>query len=184
MRSILSFEERFWAKVNKNGPVPKHRPELGQCWIWTGAIGGYGYGNVYRAGKYVNAHCVAFELCVGQTGDLFVLHKCDTPSCCNPNHLFLGTQRVNMMDMATKGRQALQKNVTSRSFGDNNGSRTHPEKRRRGSVHHSSKLTEVTVQEARHAVASGQTIASVAKKLGVSKSAMRSVILRRTWVHV
>ncbi len=179
-----SFEERFWSRVDKNGPVPEHKPELGQCWIWTGATGSYGYGNTYRAGKYVNSHRVAFELCVGPADDSFVLHKCDNPSCCNPGHLFLGTQKANMVDMATKGRQSLQKNVSSRSFGDNNGTRTHPETRKRGSGHHASKLTEATVLAARAAVDSGETMASVARRLGVSKPTMRRVILRRSWAHV
>jgi hypothetical protein len=39
----MSLPERFWKKVDKNGPVPAHRPELGPCWLWTGALVGRGY---------------------------------------------------------------------------------------------------------------------------------------------
>ena len=40
----MPLEDRFWAKVDKNGPVPAHRPELGPCWIWTAARFKRGYG--------------------------------------------------------------------------------------------------------------------------------------------
>ena len=48
---------------------------------------------------------MAWELCRGSIPEgMFVLHRCDNPGCCNPNHLFLGSQRINVEDMITKGR--------------------------------------------------------------------------------
>lgn len=62
----LTAEDRFWAMVSKDGPVPAHRPELGPCWVWTGGKMNSGYGNFCRGaaegGGYVGAHRFAYEL--------------------------------------------------------------------------------------------------------------------------
>jgi hypothetical protein len=50
----LTTEQRFWAKVHKNGPVPARRPELGPCWVWTGnhtSRPPKGHGRFYAAGR-------------------------------------------------------------------------------------------------------------------------------------
>jgi hypothetical protein len=91
-------EERFWSKVKKtNG-----------CWIWTGyRKPGYrqGYGEVRMDGRTQRAHRVAWKLINGPIPlGLFVLHHCDNPSCVNPDHLWLGTQKENMRDSRIKGR--------------------------------------------------------------------------------
>lgn len=49
------LEERFWAKVNKDGPIPEHRPELGPCWVWTGSLS-RGYPILTRDGRDVRGH--------------------------------------------------------------------------------------------------------------------------------
>ena len=65
-----------------------------------------GYGWLTYNGKNISAHRLAWILCNGSipTG-MHVLHKCDNPPCCNPSHLFLGTQIDNIKDMVSKGRQ-------------------------------------------------------------------------------
>lgn len=75
--------------------------------IWNGAPTGSGYGN-YQTAKGVNrsTHKLAYLLSKGDVGSNFVLHKCDTKRCCNPEHLFLGTQDTNMKDKVAKNRQA------------------------------------------------------------------------------
>jgi len=84
-------EQCFWEKV---------RVSPG-CWEWIGALTGAGRG-CFRGRS---APRVAWELVNGLPGDLYVCHRCDNPKCVNPTHLFLGTQRDNMLDMVAKGRR-------------------------------------------------------------------------------
>lgn len=104
----VSIERRFWTKVNKNGPVPIHQPQLGQCWLWTAAtIRGYGQiAHVINGKKRpAYAHRLAWEMAYGPIPDgLSVLHRCDVPLCVRPDHLFLGTQQDNLEDARAKGR--------------------------------------------------------------------------------
>ncbi len=96
--------DRFWSKVDKNGPVIYE--ELGSCWIWTAARNGpNGYG-AFRIGKQKHdAHRVAYELQIGPIPEgLCVLHKCDNPPCVRGDHLFVGTRGDNNKDMHKKGR--------------------------------------------------------------------------------
>ena len=76
------------------------------CWLWTGyRLDGYGrFGR--RDGDIVYAHRFAWEEAFGAvpTG-LCVLHRCDTPACVRPSHLFLGTKAENTRDMIAKGRR-------------------------------------------------------------------------------
>jgi hypothetical protein len=100
--------ERFWEKVNKDGPVPPHCPELGPCWIWAAGInhhrGGYGM-FALRKGVIRRSHRIAWELTNGPIPDgLHACHRCDNPPCVRPGHLFLGTDAQNIADMVSKGR--------------------------------------------------------------------------------
>ena len=74
------------------------------CWIWTGKLDRHGYGRIFINGKEGFVHRHAWRQHRGDHGPLFVLHKCDVPACCNPDHLFLGTQQDNLADMLRKGR--------------------------------------------------------------------------------
>lgn len=106
--------DRFWEKVNKDGPTPAHRPELGPCWLWTaGGKGGqwdYGIlGGHLRGMTPKLAHRVSWELHHGpipEGGN--VLHHCDTPRCVRPGHLFLGTLSDNTQDMLRKRRHLVK----------------------------------------------------------------------------
>ena len=104
LKGSEDLRARFWAKVNRRGA----------CWLWTG--GKYGGNHSEPYGQFavtvaprrqvgVYAHRVAWALSheVGPDA-LRVLHHCDTPLCCNPDHLFLGTHADNMQDAAKKGR--------------------------------------------------------------------------------
>lgn len=81
------------------------------CWIWNGAKVRKGYGRVERAGRGVAVHRLMYTLVHGATltKEQLVCHRCDTPPCCNPDHLFLGTWLDNARDMIAKGRGRSQK---------------------------------------------------------------------------
>lgn len=90
--------ERFWAKVDKDGP--------GGCWIWTSTRNHRGYG-LFRdiPARQVATHRYSYMLHKGEIPEgLFVCHTCDNPPCCNPDHLWLGTHLENMRDRGAKGR--------------------------------------------------------------------------------
>ena len=81
------------------------------CWNWTGAKDRVGYGRVKVSlgsrdqFRFTSAHRYSYELNVGEIPHgMNVLHRCDNRSCCNPEHLFVGTQQENMLDMHAKGR--------------------------------------------------------------------------------
>jgi len=102
-----THEQRFWAKVDMNGAIPEHLPELGGCWLWTAARHRNGYGQTVRVdGSTVLAHRLSYELhhTVRLTRAECVLHRCDNRVCVRPDHLFLGTHADNVRDMIAKGR--------------------------------------------------------------------------------
>lgn len=78
---------------------------LDDCWLWTGLVNRVtGYGNLHMLGEY-GSHRVAYRVFCGPIEDgKNVLHTCDTPLCCNPRHLYLGTARDNNADRDDKGR--------------------------------------------------------------------------------
>lgn len=82
----------------------ERRVVVGDCWEWSGSKDPCGYGRIKSLGKNFSVHRIAYELWIGSVEDNSVLHKCDNPSCFNPDHLFLGTQADNMKDMVVKGR--------------------------------------------------------------------------------
>ena len=83
-----SPEERFWAKVDKNGPRPEYKPELGPCWIWQGAPKQEGYGQLYHEGRQQYAHRLSYQWSVGPIPDgLHIDHLCRVRICVNPAHL-------------------------------------------------------------------------------------------------
>jgi hypothetical protein len=93
-----SAEDRFWNKV-------KLAPE-NECWAWVGGKSRKGYGLFHPKDHTMHAHRFSWVLENGEIPDsLLVLHKCDNPSCVNPKHLFLGTNKENMEDMTRKGRR-------------------------------------------------------------------------------
>jgi hypothetical protein len=81
------------------------------CWLWLGKTSRHGYGVLNRDGKLISlAHRYFYEHHVGPIpSGMFICHKCDTPLCVNPDHLFAGTPQDNMDDMWRKGRAGAQR---------------------------------------------------------------------------
>jgi hypothetical protein len=91
----LPVEERFWAKVDKDGPVPDYAPHLGPCWIWTAGLSTDGYGHIW-ADNYEKAHRFAFEMHAGPIPVGMELdHLCRVRACVNPAHLEPVTHQEN-----------------------------------------------------------------------------------------
>lgn len=99
-------------KLVKSGVTIEERldyytyPEpMSGCWLWAGSNNIKGYGQLGANGKLCLAHRLQWKRFNGPIPQrMFVLHKCDTPACINPNHLFLGTNRDNILDAFKKGR--------------------------------------------------------------------------------
>ena len=160
------FDARFWSKVDKNGPTPSHRPELGPCWEWQGGkVKGYGtfrVGKGHTKGAHVVAHCLANKVPILVGHSVCVLHKCDNKPCCNPAHLMTGTLADNVSDMMTKGRhRALV-----------------------GELLPHTKLTAAKVIEIRRRRAAGETLQALADEFSVAHSSIGKVASRRSWRHV
>ncbi len=90
----IPASERFWPKVNKAGPTPSERPDLGPCWLWTGATYPAGYGQFSIApSKPTYAHRFAFGATKGQVID----HLCRNRLCVNPVHMEAVTHKINIL---------------------------------------------------------------------------------------
>lgn len=81
-------------------------PDLNSgCWLWSGALSRGGYGHIVINRVSLLAHRVSAEIASGESlRGAHILHRCDTPSCVNPDHLSVGTRKENMQDAARKGR--------------------------------------------------------------------------------
>ena len=140
--------ERFWSKVDKSG----------DCWLWTSTVNASGYG-VFGYGvphQMRLAHRLAWLFTFGVEPDGFALHRCDTPACVNPAHLFLGTQADNLAEMRRKGR----------------------ERHARGEEAGKAKLTRQQVLAIRRSTLSQRALGAL---YGVSNTSIRSIQLRRSW---
>lgn len=81
------------------------REVQGDCWVWTGSPDRWGYGQMRHGGRKVGVHRLAYEVFVGPIPPgMVVMHLCDNPPCFKPEHLRVGTQRDNVIDMIDKGR--------------------------------------------------------------------------------
>ena len=166
--SAKNTADSFWARVSR-GPTSA-------CWEWQGATTSGGYGNLSWGGRCVQAHRVAYFLTFGgiglQTGfrhegraktyRRFVLHRCDNRKCCNPNHLFLGSMRANLLDAYKKKRKVQPR-----------------------SQHANAKLTPEQVVEIRRRYDAGtDKQVPLAREFGVSQRVISLVVRRETYKDV
>lgn len=169
---ITPPETRFWKFVNKDGPPPSHVPHLGKCWIWTGcSISTRDYGGFNDGTRKTAAHRFSYAMHNGiilKTEDC-VLHKCDTPRCVRPDHLFLGDRFVNMQDCKNKGRMHFQ--IKPDTFMD-------------AALDASRKFTDVQAFKLRRLRIKGVEIARMARWTGSHRGTIRHILSGRTYAHV
>lgn len=182
----------FWSKVDKNGPVPPHRPELGPCWVWQAGFFDDGYPAFHPTGKKAwrgkrlwrgNRFALVIKLGRDLGDGMHALHECDNPSCVRPEHLFEGTELDNARDRDRKGRRR-QGSAANAARGDRNGARRHPERVARGERHGVAKLDEHTVVAIRAWYSSGSTLKETAAKFGIAFSHVHRIVKRLAWAHV
>ena len=150
-----SHKERFLSKISKG--------KKSECWPWLGnpIKDGYGHFRIGNLGKFY-AHRIAFFLHNGSISNLLVLHKCDNPICCNPHHLFQGTDADNNQDRHKKGRSVF-------NFGED---------------HHNSKLTDREVIEIRRLALSGEMYQyDIAKKFNTTQAHVSCIKLSKTRIR-
>ena len=142
--------QRFWAKVRKGEG----------CWEWQGGIGKHWYGQ-FDFRFACRAHRAAWILTYGNIpNDLQVLHRCDNKRCVRPSHLFLGTQKDNVVDCVNKGRIS------------------------RGELRPQHKLKTEDIRKIRKLREQGLIYREIAERFGIHFSYVCAIVQRRAWRHV
>ncbi len=137
------------------------------CWLWTKALGrssntSNGYG-ILRVNKHNYAvHRLSAWLWKGFSieSKLFICHKCDTPRCFNPEHLFVGSNADNIKDKCTKQRQS------------------------KGNQIWTAKLTPLDIQKIDYLITQGITQQEIANRYNIERSRISYIKSRKHWRHV
>lgn len=147
--AVATSVTRFWRLVN-SGPVA-------DCWIWKGDRDKHGYGVFVYQGRRYGAHELALSFTTGEKkSDGFdTCHACDTPACCNPNHLRFGSRLSNVREMHERGRAGRQ-----------------------------GRLTDQQVHEIRTRRANGARQKDLARDYGVSESHISGIVRGKAWSAV
>lgn len=158
-------DARMWAKVDKNGP--------NGCWVYKGARDRRGYGRPGRLtggknGRFY-AHRRAYEIYIGPIpAGMLILHRCDNPPCCNPDHLFLGTDADNTADKIRKGRSGCdgERNVHAKLTED------------------AARVVKAEYRFWREGSIKRSNAKELASRYGVCTGVITAIIARRTWKHI
>jgi hypothetical protein len=152
--------ERFWAKVDKNGPVPTNAPELGACWVWTGCapvVNGRPRPTLSVNDRTVSAYRFSYELNCGPVPcGCYLYRGCNNPLCVNPAHLSPKTP---------------QETATTRAKTGHLGAYVR-------------KLSDYEVRAIRNLCELGETQVSIAARFNVSRTTVYYIHLRKKWKHL
>ena len=133
------------------------------CWIWQASKNEGGYGRKRYKGRQTYVHRIFYEVFVGEIPkEMFVLHRCDTPSCVRPSCLFIGTHQNNSDDKYKKKRNNNLK----------------------GEEHGMSKLTEKDVLEIRRLYKKGWPSRKIGRKFNMYHTSILCIVKRKTWNHI
>lgn len=155
----MPIEQRFWEKVDKQGPVPEHMPDAGPCWIWTAAKNENGYGVMNRGdNRLIKAHRMSMRIDLGRTlaPSEKVRHACDNPPCVNPAHLSVGSQLENIHDAVSRGRH---------KHGDIGAE----------------KLSSQDVEQIRIESSAGRSNTDIAERFGVTQPMVSMIVNGKRW---
>lgn len=167
---IERHQERFFEKVEiASGLRPGMTTE---CWIWTGIkrgnnrYGGFNSGTPGKGGIRAVAHRASWVIHFGEIPEkMEVCHRCDTPTCVRPDHLFLGTHLDNMRDMVSKGRQGPRRPAVGEKCNLNRFS-----------------ITEV--MEIRELYRAGMSQAKIAERFLTHQTTISGIIRCANWKHL
>lgn len=156
-RQLQEVEQQQWE--SDIARFMRYVEKVGDCWIWNGTRCD-GYGRFSFKSKVILAHRASYYLFVGDLQkDMCVCHTCDTPSCVNPKHLFLGTQADNARDRENKGRG-------NERAGIHNGR---------------AKLTVRDIHEIRE---SNLTTIELGRRYGVTSGHISKIKLKQLWAKI
>jgi len=131
-----------------------------QCWIWQGFKDRDGYGRMRLDGKERFTHRIAYEAWVAPLEqNKVIMHSCDNPPCCNPDHLRQGTRAENNADCAAKGRKP------------------------KGSKNGNAKLTEYQVAKIREWFSKGASGEELSKIFNISRVQIRKILNLENWAQ-
>ncbi len=164
----LKDKMRFHSKVAKTDD-PK------QCWEWTGYKCKEGYGRIgWKSKASTLAHRAAYVIATGDNTSLLVCHRCDNPSCCNPRHLFTGTDKDNSNDRDAKGRLKIR-------FGSNNHAHSNPELMARGEANGNTRFTADEIRHIRKLHSGGMSFRGVGRAMQTSGTYVAQIVRREFW---
>lgn len=148
-----NIEEALYSRFKKN--------DDNDCWNWIGRKDRDGYGGVILNGKNIRGHRLSYayfnNVTVKSLEGFLVCHKCDNPSCVNPDHLFLGTVKDNLMDARDKGRAFV------------------------GEKNNKAKLKSLDIPIIRN---DSRKHAIIAKDYNVTRATISNIKRRSTWKHI
>ncbi len=148
-------------------PITKDRIEKkveripeGGCWVWMGTTTVRGYGQLISNNRKHYAHRASYEAFIGEIPKgMHVCHACDNVYCVNPSHLFLGTQKQNLEDMAKKGRST------------------------RGERNPMAKLSKEDVEDIKYLFTAGNSDSEISKEFGVCRQTINNIRNGKVWNH-